>query len=498
MDKYSINQLVEGLVVLGDHQLQGQLNLILWVLQRVQLLAELIQLALLNVVPGSGVFLRRKDFPSIKQPIVGVIGGDVDVKEFISLSTSVLNNQDKMVESPEFGVLSNLIVDIMDLLGLVIHSLDNSLSVGVKDINNETVKEELLTDILSWVVEVLGEGNKGGGFHAVQGVLNSGHVMAIILLRSGSGSSSSTGRKSIGLEEGVSVDKIRSGTLLRRLLTSQIGLKVSMIIEVSWDQKTRRELGEFDNSSLLFNVDLNTTEFDDVVLEVLIGLGLHVEAVRVSLFISEVKSLVFNISVGALKKNINILGVLLSFPVLIPPVDVFEGVLEEEVIRPFSKIRESSEFILVELSVLVGWEVFAASGIVLTSFDTVIDQPVGELDFISDQLSFISDLVVEPSESNDVSNVFDSGGVLWLLSVDVDVDVLVELKTLDLMVGLVVERWVNHLQLGCPVGRAWTLVGLRDINDNGVEEVMGVGAGTLSNGCESCFIFKVGDFPWHL
>ena len=189
------------------------------------------------------------------------------MKELVSLSGTVLNKKNKVEEVSELSTLGSLVVDGVDLLVLGVHSLDNSLWIGVEDIDNETVKDELLTNVLSWIFKVLEKVDKVSGLVTINSVLNSSYGLTIILLWCRSGSLLLwLRRKSITLEESMSVDEVRTNVLLWGFLTTKISFKASVIIEVSWDKETRRVLGEFDDSvTLVLDVDLNTSEFDLLV-----------------------------------------------------------------------------------------------------------------------------------------------------------------------------------------------------------------------------------------
>lgn len=243
-----------------------------------------------------------------------------------------------------------------------------------------------------------------------------------------------------------------------------------------WNYEARALLSDLDNSDVLGVEDVDASELDDLsFLEDRVGLqGENVLLVSV---VDEEDLVLLGINLGGLEDNINISGgdsvsnsILLvgRFDERRPPGDELDLLLAEELVRPVSELGESVslEWVQSSVVVLVLENGLVVGGKVGISLVALVDEPVGELGLVGDELTSLTEDEVESSESDDVTDALG----LWCLDnrvrVDVDGDELVEFDFLVLDVGLEVESRIYNLDLGHELLLIFELERLADIDDN--------------------------------
>lgn len=222
--------------------------------------------------------------------------------------------------------------------------------------------------------------------------------------------------------------------------------QMSGVVEPVSDFEARRKSGEVDveDWALLLNID--ASQFDDLVFEILGSLR-NVELVTSLIFVDEVQHLFLEVSFSAKKNEVASLHLIFVL-VSSPPGDELERVLKEIGVVPLSEIEKSSELALVKLSVLVFLQRFETSwNEFLGVWLSVVNQPVWELVHDSHKFSRVGYFELESSESDDVSHVIDLGTGFRGFRVNADGCVFVELKLcVVLLLSLVMEGGVDDFK----------------------------------------------------
>lgn len=386
-------------------------------------------------------------------------------------------------------------------------ALDNESSVLVvawvfKDLKEISDRGDFL------LVVALLDGSDLSFLEFIVGVLTlstSGRSRALAILAVGSSSLFRGSALAVVRSLRESVRGLDSGSLWRNSLLA----KSSSVTEVIRDQEAGALLSELDDSDLLGVDNVDASELDDLAFlqDRAILQSQKVFLVRV---VHELDLELLVVDVGSFEDDINISAgdlVLGSFLFVLglnqrrPPGDEFDSVVGKVGVGPVSEVVESVDFVFSELSVfvlvpvnlVVGW----LDGFTLS---TLVDHPVGEFGFITNEFTSVGEDEVESSESDDVTNIFGLWGIFRSLGVDVNGNELVELDVFVLDVRLEVEALVNDFDLGDILILVFKLERLTDVNNN-TEGVWLISLlGLLSDLSEADFFLELslGSFGVHL